>query len=130
MKYKKIFMEEELATEVKPTDNFYIPFKQGFLNILGEEEAKTHGRTNRLYYPSSRVGLYFVPLENLKNLLEKLGGELGFFYRNLDAHTEARETLTGKLKIRRRLFQQIGIKRTATFSRDEYGLIKKYSKLI
>lgn len=127
--------------KIEPTDNITIRFKQGYLDVLGEEEQRIHDRESRLYYPSSNLGPYFIPLKDMKKLLTfeapiypSLSSFFGpfFGYHSISKHTLARKTLTGGLKLKRKLngFNESGIKRTATFSKKEYETIKQYAEAI
>jgi len=114
--------------EVKPEDNIRINFVEGSLNVLGEKEIEVRGDGNRLHYGMKHYGMKygtfdslaeyvnFVPLESLTRLRR-----FQFEYKEIDEHTEARRTLTGRLQIRRK-----GSILNSTFSRKEFRTIEQY----
>ena len=114
--------------EVKPEDNIQINFVEGSLNVLGEKEIEAPGDGNRLHYGMKHYGMKygtfdspaeyvnFVPLESLTRLRR-----FQFQYKEIDKHTEARRTLTGRLQIRRK-----GSILNSTFSRKEFRTIEQY----
>jgi hypothetical protein len=77
----------------------------------------------RLVYGSAdEVLLYILPLSSLNG--KKL---TPFSYRKIDDFTDARVTMTGGLKIRRRHEKEFGgAVGKAHFPRNEYKIIRKY----
>jgi hypothetical protein len=120
-----------LGDKLKPEENLWFTFKEGLLHVLGEKEVEIHNQDCRLYYGNSKEFAhieenfqYNLPLADLKKIKEYI---FLWKFKYINQFTQAKRTLRFGLKIRRvkndisKYFSD-----TATFSRKEFKIIKRY----
>lgn len=117
---------------LKPDEQAWIYFREGILNALGGIEQLIHGRQSRIYwgrnlnwYDSFVAFPYFVQL----NDINKLEGHFPGKFHAIDEHTMARIAPEGGLQIKR--INNFGrrMSETASFSPEEYRVIRLYAGL-
>ncbi len=115
--------------KIEPCDYVVILFKEGLLRILSKEEEKVQNLKSRLEYgvPKEKIKVdshpYIVFLEDLKILNNYL---FPWRFKRVNEFTMARRTLGGGLQVMRTSHTQKIFSDTATFSREEYKIIKQY----
>lgn len=124
----------ELKLDADAKNEFYFKFKEGMLLLFFPDESTRDKPTemSRLQFgkvlPSRNQESfpYFISLSALKKM--KKGYPLTF--KELDTFTDGRRTITGGLRLRRRLpssyFLERGLFEETKFSRKEYKTIKQY----
>jgi hypothetical protein len=112
--------------KIKPDTYEILEFKEGLLRIL--EESNVPNFKSRLEFGKSKTGYqqgyaYLVYLEDLKNLKQYT---FPWRFKRVNDYTMVRRTLSLGLQVMRTKAMQSVFTDTATFSRREYHLMRKY----
>lgn len=111
--------------KIKPEDNFYKNFKNGFLHIIGKETVDGREESSKLYL-GKIYSWYFI---KLKDLGETMNNFFPFVYHNVinSNGVRARETLNWGLEVKIEMVEfGLNFKSRIVFSREEYNLIREY----